>query len=133
MKRKLIAVAVCSLLCVGMTYAAVNAQTDDVKYVAAADTTVDISAGATVAWGSNAELKQLTISFDKAALPDFNYDVMDKDAYKYVQEYLYFNGKSVKEINEDTSLGAINWTYTQFPWTANDIYKVPVLISNFIL
>ncbi|MBR4942654.1 MAG: ATP-binding cassette domain-containing protein, partial [Clostridia bacterium] len=53
---------------------------------------------------------------------------MDTEAYAYIQEYLYFNGKSVKEINADTSLGAINWEYTQFPGNASDKYKVPVLI-----
>ena len=126
MKLKSVVMAICSVVCAGAVWTAVD---NGVSYASAEGSAVDISAGATISgWSDSAELKQLTISFDKTALPTFNYDAMDKDTYKYVQEYLYFNGKSVKEINEDTSLGAVNWTYTQFPGTADDIYKVPVLI-----
>ena len=129
MKFKFVALAVCSLLCVGATYSAVNLANNDVQYVSALETAVDISAGATISgWEDKAEMKQLTISFAENALSDFNYDAMDKDNFLYVQEYLLFNGKTVKEINQDESLGAKTWTYTQFPGNADDKYKVPVLI-----
>ena len=129
MKLKFIALAVCSLLCVGSAYAAVNTVANDTKYVIADETGVDISAGATISgWQSSAELKLLTISFDKNVLADFDYDAMDTETYAYILEYLCFNGKTVKEINEDTSLGALSWEYTQFPGNADDKYKVPVLV-----
>ncbi|MBO5736943.1 MAG: InlB B-repeat-containing protein [Clostridia bacterium] len=126
MKFKSIAMAICTVVCAGAVWAGVDTATE---YVSASETAVDISAGVTISgWQDSAELKLLTISFDKNVLADFNYDAMDTEAYAYIQEYLYFNGKSVKEINADTSLGAINWEYTQFPGNASDKYKVPVLI-----
>ena len=129
MKLKFIALAVCSLLCVGSAYAAVNTVANDTKYVIADESGVDISAGVTISgWQSSAELKLLTISFDKNVLADFDYDAMDTETYAYILEYLCFNGKTVKEINEDTSLGALSWEYTQFPGNADDKYKVPVLV-----
>ena len=129
MKLKTIAMVVCSLICAGAAWTAVDFTAKNVPTVSAAEDTVDISAGATISgWQDSAELKQLTISFDKNALSDFNYSAMDTETYAYIQEYLYFDGKSVKEINADTSLGALGWKYTQFPGNADDKYKVPVLI-----
>ena len=126
MKLKSIAMAICTVVCAGAVWAGVEASTE---YVSASETAVDISTTTTISgWQTSAELKLLTISFGYDALGNFDYDAMDTEAYAYIQEYLYFNGKSVKEINADTSLGAINWEYTQFPGNASDKYKVPVLI-----
>ena len=126
MKLKAVAIAICSFVCAGAVWAGVDAATE---YVSASETAVDISETTSISgWQDSAELKLLTISFGYDALSNFDYDAMDTEAYAYIQEYLYFNGKSVKEINEDTSLGALNWTYTQFPGNASDKYKVPVLI-----
>ena len=128
MKLKSILIAMCSMVCAGAVYTAVNSA-NDVEYVSASEASVDMSATTTIsAWSTSAELKLLTISFGCDALSDFNYDAMDTETFKYIQDYLYFNGKSVAEINADTSLGAVNWEYTQFPGNANDKYKVPVLI-----
>ena len=126
MKLKTLAMAICSVVCVGVVWAGVDTATE---YVSASEATVDISAGVTISgWQDSAELKQLTISFDKNVLSDFNYSAMDTEEYSYILEYLCFNGKTVKEINADTSLNAVSWTYTQFPGNANDKYKVPVLV-----
>ncbi len=126
MKLKTVAIAICSMLCAGAVWTAENS---DVKYVSASETSVDISAGVTISgWQDSAELKLLTISFDKNVLSNFDYDAMDTEEFAYIQEYISFNGRTVKEINEDSSLGALDWTYTQFPGNASDKYKVPVLI-----
>lgn len=129
MKLKSVAMAICSMICVGATYAAVEAI--DAEYVTAnaVDAAVDISDGVTISgWSTSAELKLLTISFDKNVLSNFDYDAMDTEEFAYIQDYLCFNGKTVREINADTTLGALNWEYTQFPGNASDKYKVPVLI-----
>ena len=126
MKMKSVAIAVCSILCGGAVWTAVNTNT---QYVSMAESTVDISAGTSISgWSESAELMLLTISFDKDALSTFAYDAMDTEEFAYILDYLCFNGKTVKEINADTSLGALGWEYTQFPGNANDKYKVPVLV-----
>ena len=126
MKLKSVAIAICSFVCAGAVWTGVNTATE---YVSASETAVDISETTSISgWSTSAELKLLTISFGYDALGNFDYNAMDTEAYAYIQEYLYFNGKSVKEINADTSLGALNWAYTQFPGNASDKYKVPVLI-----
>ena len=80
-------------------------------------------------WIAQNELKVAMLSFGEGVVDGaIEYGIMDKAAYQYVQEYILINGRSVKEINTDESLGAINWTYTVFPSTANDLYKVPVII-----
>ena len=124
MKIKAMMTAICGVVCAGALFTAVqNVET------ASAENPVDISSGVTISgWQDSAELKLLTISFDRNVLSNFDYDAMDTEEFAYIQEYLSFNGKTVKEINEDTSLGAVNWTYTQFPGNADDKYKVPVLI-----
>ena len=129
MKIKTIALVVCSLICTGAAWTAAEMTENNISTVSAAETSVDISAGATISgWQSSAELKLLTISFDKNVLSDFDYDAMDTEEFSYIQDYLLFNGRTVREINADTSLGALGWEYTQFPGNADDKYKVPVLI-----
>ena len=66
MKLKSIVVAICSVVCAGAVWTAVN---NEVQYVSASETTVDISAGVSISgWQNSAELKMLTISFDKNVL-----------------------------------------------------------------
>ncbi len=127
MKVKSILTAICSVFCVGAFFGAVKMAGVEAK----ADTTVDISENITLSdWTDHNELSYLVLYLGDNVIEDFNYDAMDKDTYKYVQEYITFNGKTVKEINEDTSLGALEWEYTEFPSTADDIYKVPVIIRE---
>ena len=126
MKFKAVAIAICSLVCAGATWMAVEREP---QYVSASASAVDISEGATIsAWSTSAELKLLTISFPKNALPNFDYDAMDTETYAYILDYLCFNGKSVKTINEEMKAEALTWEYTQFPGNADNKYKVPVLV-----
>lgn len=88
-------------------------------------------------WEDEAELKKAKIRFGAGELPNpsFSYDAIDKDTYKYVQEYITFNGKTVKEINEstDTSQG---YVWNVFPSTIEgNTYKVPIILyqeDNYI-
>lgn len=130
MKVKSILMAICSLAFAGALFTATNTMqvTNPVTISAKADAT-DISGNVTISgWSDSAELKLLTISFGSDVLSNFDYNAMDTEEFAYIQDYLLFNGKTVKEINADESLGALNWEYTQFPGNASDKYKVPVLI-----
>ena len=82
MKLKSILIAMCSMVCAGAIYTAVNSA-NDVEYVSASEASVDMSATTTIsAWSTSAELKLLTISFGCDALSDFNYDAMDTETFK---------------------------------------------------
>ena len=117
MKLKTIAMVVCSLICAGAAWTAVDFTAKNVPTASAAEDMVDISAGVSISgWSDSAELKLLTISFDKNVLSDFDYDAMDTEEFSYIQDYLLFNGRTVREINADTSLGALGWMInTKFP------------------
>ena len=44
----------------------------------------------------------------------------------YLQEYILFNGKTLKEINAGTDTSS--YLFYTFPSTADDKYKLPILI-----
>ena len=48
------------------------------------------------------------------------------NTYTYIADYIYFNGVSVAEINANTD--TTGWTFEMFPSTADDKYKVPVIL-----
>ena len=93
-------------------------------------TEVDITDGVTIDnWlkvGNAQELTYTMIYFPEGVLPEISYSAMDTDEWKYVQEYITINGKTVKEINETTDASA--YQFATFPSTAADIYKVPVIL-----
>ena len=87
-------------------------------------------------WIAQSEWKVTYVDFGSGVLNSaIEYGIMDKDAYKYIQESIAINGRTVKDINADESLGAIFWTYTVFPSTESDLYKVPVIlfVNNGVL
>ena len=125
MKVKTMITSLCAVAFVAMSAFAVNEAVQ-----VQAETPIDISANVAVTDVSKeAELNVVTVFFgDNVFDSGLNYGAMDDAKYQYIQEYLTIDGKTVKEINTDTSLNAISWNYTVFPSTANDIYKVPVII-----
>lgn len=67
------------------------------------------------------------------------YRIMDgklnpQEDFSYIQEYLLFNGKSMKEINEQTDV--TEYAFSSFPATADSmyegkyLYKTPILIYS---
>ncbi|MBR4942655.1 MAG: InlB B-repeat-containing protein, partial [Clostridia bacterium] len=109
------------------------------KYVVGSDVTQtvleiveeDISGNVSVSgWYAAGDAQELTytrIQFPKGVLPEsLDYDVTDKAAWTYLQEYIYLNGKSIKEINETTDTSA--YVFSTFPSTADAKYKLPVII-----
>ena len=83
----------------------------------------------TSGWIDQSELKVTYLCVGTGVMPSgIDYGMLDRAEYKYVQEYILINGKSVKEINEDQTLGAKDWTYTVFPSSKDDKYKVPIIL-----
>lgn len=76
-------------------------------------------------WGTQSELKYTYISFGEGVLPKFEYGAMFGD-YKYLQEYITFNGTTVKEINE--TVDTEGWEFTVFPSSADAKYQVPIIL-----
>ena len=98
---------------------------------AKADTTVDITQNVSgYDWVSQSELKVTYLDLGTGVLPDgIGYGIIDKDGYKYAQDYIAVNGRTVREINSDTSLKASSWTYTVFPSTLDGTkYKLPIIV-----
>ena len=94
-------------------------------------TEVDITESITVegwnATGDAAELTYTRVCFEKGALPDeIEYGILDKTDWLYLQEYILFNGKTLKEINAETDTSS--YQFFTFPSTASDFYKLPIII-----
>ena len=91
--------------------------------------TEDVTADITVSgWiHQDGELRAFFVSFGEGVVSDdISYGIIDKDDYKYIAEYITINGKTVKEINEETDVS--DYTFNVFPSSADDKYKVPVII-----
>ncbi len=100
------------------------------KQTASASTVQDVTDSVSATgWIDHQELKVTCLDLGEGVEPDIGYGMID-GAYAYAQEYIAINGRTVKEINSDTTLGATAWTYTVFPSTlSNAIYKVPVMLQ----
>ncbi len=97
--------------------------------LAKADTTVDITENVSAAeWITQNELRVTYLSLGEGVIPSIGYGIIDNNAYTYVQEYVAVNGRTIKEINTDETLGASGWTYTVFPSTAAVKYKLPIIV-----
>ena len=97
--------------------------------LAKADTTVDITENVSAAeWITQNELRVTYLSLGEGVIPSIGYGIIDNNAYTYVQEYVAVNGRTIKEINTDETLGASGWTYTIFPSTADVKYKLPIIV-----
>ncbi len=77
--------------------------------------------------GNGGELRYTIVTFDDEILPnDIGYGVIDREAYHYIGDYLAVNGKTVNEINASTDVSG--YTFHTFPSTADDKYKLPVIV-----
>ena len=122
MKKLCTAFAVTALLAVGGAFVP--------TYTAKAENKVDVTASVSASgWvGALEGLKVTYLDLGENVEPAIGYAIID-GAYTYVQDYIAINGRTVKEINTDTTLGASEWAYANFPSTSgNPIYKVPVII-----
>ena len=93
--------------------------------------TTDISANITAkGWditGDKDELTYTRLSLGAGVLPaGLAYDIMDKAPWQYVQEYITINGKTVKEINEQTDTSS--YEFSTFPYTLGGVFGVPVVL-----
>ena len=96
---------------------------------AKADVTADITENVSASnWIEQKELRVTYLSLGDGVVPAIGYGIIDNNAYTYVQDYVAINGRTIKEINTDTTLGASGWTYTVFPSTADAKYKLPVIV-----
>ncbi len=100
------------------------------QVVAKAETTVDVTQNVLVSdWIVQSELKVTYLNLGADVIPNnVGYGIIDNNNYKYAQDYIAINGKTIKEINSDTSLKASTWTYTIFPSTADVKYKLPIIV-----
>ena len=121
--KKILSVAVAMLSC---AICAAGLSSVTVK----ADQTVDITQNVSASgWVSQSELRVTYLNVGTGVIPGgVGYGIIDKDNYTYVQDYVAINGKTIKEINTDTSLNAASWTYTVFPSTADAKYKLPIIV-----
>ena len=79
------------------------------------------------ATGDKAELTYTRLSLGEGVLPNgIYYDILDKPAYMYLQEYILINGKTVKQINEETDVSG--YVFSTFPSTADEKYKLPIIV-----
>ena len=96
---------------------------------AGAATVVDVTQNVSAKnWVTQNELKVTYLSLGENVIPDIGYGIIDQSAYKYAQESIAINGRTVKDINADASLGAADWTYTVFPSASMAAYKLPIII-----
>ena len=81
-------------------------------------------------WISQNELKVTYLDLGASVqFEEIGYGIIDNDLYTYAQDYIAVNGRTIKEINTDASLGAENWTYTVFPSTLEGTkYKLPIIV-----
>ena len=78
-------------------------------------------------WTEINGIKALDITFGSGVLPSgIDYGVIDKAAYQYIADYIAINGKTVKEINAETSVDG--WEFNMFPSDSIDAFKVPVVL-----
>ena len=121
--KKILSVAVAMLSC---AICAVGLSSVTVKAEQTVDITQNVSASG---WISQSELRVTYLNVGTGVIPGgVGYGIIDKDNYTYVQDYVAINGKTIKEINTDTSLNAASWTYTVFPSTADAKYKLPIIV-----
>ena len=79
------------------------------------------------ATGDQSELTYARLVFERGILPNgIDYDVLDKGTWMYLQEYVLINGKSVKQINEETDTSA--YVFHTFPSTADAKYQIPIIV-----
>ncbi len=77
--------------------------------------------------GDAFELIYTRLTLGEGVMPNgVDYKIIDGVDYKYIQEYITLNGKSIKQINQETDVSS--YAFATFPSTANDIYKLPVVI-----
>ena len=77
--------------------------------------------------GDAFELIYTRLTLGEGVMPNgVDYKIIDGVDYKYIQEYITLNGKSIKQINQETDVSS--YAFATFPSTANDIYKLPVLV-----
>ncbi len=97
---------------------------------AKAEATQDVTKNVTVSdWVSQSEWRITYLSLGAGVIPNaIEYGIIDNPSYAYVQDYIAVNGRAVSEINADQSLGALHWTYTIFPSTADMRFQVPVIM-----
>ena len=97
--------------------------------VASAGSTVDVTQNVSASsWIEQNELRVTYLSLGEGAVPAIGYGIIDNNAYTYVQEFVAVNGRTIKEINADGSLGASGWTYTVFPSKVDAKYKLPIIV-----
>lgn len=81
------------------------------KQTASASTVQDVTDSVSATgWIDHQELKVTYLDLGEGVEPDIGYGMID-GAYAYAQEYIAINGRTVKEINSDTTLGATAWAY----------------------
>ena len=98
-------------------------------YTAKAEGTVDVTENVTASsWIEQSELNVTYLSLGENVIPAIGYGIIDNAAYTYAQDYIAINGKTIKEINTDETLGASEWTYTIFPSSADVKYQLPVIV-----
>ena len=104
--------------------------TEDVKKTVLQITETALTGITVNGWAAAGDAMELTytrIRFPEGVLPEsIDYDVLDKRAWTYLQEYIYLNGKSIKQINEETDTSG--YVFSTFPSTADEKYKLPVII-----
>ena len=98
-------------------------------YTAKAENNIDVTDSVTASgWVTQNELKVTYLSLGENVIPGIGYGIIDNDAYTYAQDYIAINGKTIREINSDTTLGASGWTYTVFPSNLDAKYKLPIIV-----
>ena len=116
-----------SILVGNLKYLVSEDVTCSVLQITETDITDSFSINGWSAAGDKEELTYTRIQFPKGLLSEsIDYGVLDKDAWMYLQEYIYFNGKSIKQINEETDTS--EYIFSTFPSTESDRYKIPVII-----
>ena len=87
----------------------------------------DISLNGWTTTGNASELTYVRIQFGEGVLPEeLYYSIMDRAEWMYLQEYILFNGKTVKEINATTDVS--EYVFSTFPSTVSEIYQLPIMI-----
>ncbi|MBO4251802.1 MAG: hypothetical protein J5911_03965, partial [Clostridia bacterium] len=73
------------------------------------------------------ELKKVYVDCGAGvSMPKIDFHAIDSDDYKYIADYIAINGKTITEINATTD--TTGWTFTKFPSTAADKYKLPIIL-----
>ena len=97
------------------------------KRIEKTDITQNVTINGWETTGMAGELTYARISLGKGVMPaGVEYDIMDKQAYIYMQEYILVNGKTVAEINATTDTS--NYVFSTFPSTEDKKYQLPIII-----